>query len=633
MPLKKGKTSAVISANIKELIKAGHSQKQAIAIAMREAGKEKKLAAGGEVTPETPNPEPKTYTLVGKTNTHFLVSDGGATPFKVARRGLSARTLQRISHMAVGGVVRASDGVEVPNQSVPDAVQQPTVADWKPGDPPIPDEALPVRQPAPVTINVNPPPTQQTGGLLSALLPEEYARIQQSQQGVPNPALDQKQADAQGMAALNEALAQDQKQASDQGAAALNEALANPAPAEQPPVFPKIPPAIPVAQTRSFAGPTPVSLEQVAVQAQKAAADQQAAVAAAKAEAQAKEDAANLAQMQEVQAERAQFLRDSYARSDEYERQILTQNIDPNHFFASRSTGQNILSGLGIVLGGYAAGLGAGPDGRPGPNLALEQLNRNIDRDIDAQKANLGKMQTLYSMNLARTKDREAAYQQTQLDLLAIAKAHTQLIASQFGGQEASANAAALKAQIDQQAVTIRETMANGAASRALTWAKVKRLQDSDGQAAAAAGQAAAAQAAREAFEKGQSAAATQGALTAVDAMPWYSRALNAAVPGGTQLGADRDLAVTRLLAQESERAKAGGVGRQFQKLVDTYAPQILASPSNDVKKRRILGFQRLVTDAIQDAHNKAINSVKKSGAGRPSNDEEGEASTGDSGN
>lgn len=46
MPLKKGKSKAVISENISELRHSGRPQDQSVAIAMKEAGKSKKKRKG-----------------------------------------------------------------------------------------------------------------------------------------------------------------------------------------------------------------------------------------------------------------------------------------------------------------------------------------------------------------------------------------------------------------------------------------------------------------------------------------------------------------------------------------------------------------------------------------------------------
>jgi hypothetical protein len=42
MPLKKGSSKKTISSNIREMMHSGHPQKQAVAAAMRQAGKSRK---------------------------------------------------------------------------------------------------------------------------------------------------------------------------------------------------------------------------------------------------------------------------------------------------------------------------------------------------------------------------------------------------------------------------------------------------------------------------------------------------------------------------------------------------------------------------------------------------------------
>lgn len=59
------------------------------------------------------------------------------------------------------------------------------------------------------------------------------------------------------------------------------------------------------------------------------------------------------------------------------------QGIDPNRYFANQSTGDRIMSGIGLILGGIGAGL----TGRE--NVAFKVIDDAIERDIMAQRENL----------------------------------------------------------------------------------------------------------------------------------------------------------------------------------------------------------------------------------------------------
>jgi hypothetical protein len=80
---------------------------------------------------------------------------------------------------------------------------------------------------------------------------------------------------------------------------------------------------------------------------------------------------------------------DLYGAYNDVFADIKNGHIEPNHYLSSMGTGERFATGIGLILGGIGGGLtGQG-------NPALQFLNAQIDRDIDAQRADLGRKQNL----------------------------------------------------------------------------------------------------------------------------------------------------------------------------------------------------------------------------------------------
>lgn len=107
---------------------------------------------------------------------------------------------------------------------------------------------------------------------------------------------------------------------------------------------------------------------------------------------------------------RQQEIFDRSQEIDNAAKEIGSQKIDANRFWANKSTGDKILAGISLFLGGFAQGaFGA-------PNNALQIINRAIDRDIDEQKANfsakreaLADKRSVYRDMFERFKDQDQA--------------------------------------------------------------------------------------------------------------------------------------------------------------------------------------------------------------------------------
>lgn len=164
----------------------------------------------------------------------------------------------------------------------------------------------------------------------------------------------------------------------------------------------------------------------------------------------AEESAKNLHQLQVDQ----QDLRQAYIshhslledRSEGLFQAASKGEIDPNQYMNSKSTGSKIGIALSMLFSGAGQGLSHSTN-----NMAMDVVNKKIDQDIDAQKANLAQKNNLYQQNREMMGDDTAAYLQTKSDMLSMATAKAQEIAAKSGTPEAILHYNALKMNVAAQ--------------------------------------------------------------------------------------------------------------------------------------------------------------------------------------
>lgn len=128
----------------------------------------------------------------------------------------------------------------------------------------------------------------------------------------------------------------------------------------------------------------------------------------------AKEQAKILAEKQQREVDHEKAVA---SKANEYSSRVNDvlknmKDIDPNNYMKSLSGGQRAMTAIGLILGGIGSGLAGGE------NPAMQYLMKNVDKDIDAQKANLGKQNNLLSAYRDQYKDDVAALQMTRATML-----------------------------------------------------------------------------------------------------------------------------------------------------------------------------------------------------------------------
>jgi hypothetical protein len=119
--------------------------------------------------------------------------------------------------------------------------------------------------------------------------------------------------------------------------------------------------------------------------------------------------------------------------------------IDPNRVWHNTSTGNKILAGIGLLL----SGIGSGLSGQK--NMALEIIQKKIDQDIDAQKADKENSRSLFQMNMEKYKNAQLAEEATRLQMNTALNAKLEAIKASTGSLQAKYNADILQSQVKMQ--------------------------------------------------------------------------------------------------------------------------------------------------------------------------------------
>jgi hypothetical protein len=133
--------------------------------------------------------------------------------------------------------------------------------------------------------------------------------------------------------------------------------------------------------------------------------------------------------------EEQQKLMDSFA----------SNKIDPNRVWKNASTGNKIMAGLGLFL----SGMGSGITGQQ--NGALTLLQKKMDQDIEAQKANKDGDRSLFQMNMEKYKNAQMAEEATRLQMNTSLNAQLESIKASTGSLQAKSNAQILQGQLQMQ--------------------------------------------------------------------------------------------------------------------------------------------------------------------------------------
>ena len=201
-------------------------------------------------------------------------------------------------------------------------------------------------------------------------------------------------------------------------------------------------------------------------------------------------------QQEELAANEAAFQRDEAEARATYRAQTQRQvdevremKVDPGRYYRDANSWTGVLTAVGGALAGALSGF----QGR-GDNAFVDIINKNIDRDINAQvqaigqkNASIADRNSLYGQLVASHKDETLARAQTRMAMLESARTHAESEAQRLGTVEAQKRFEVLDTQLART-----QEQAKAAVDGAEEQAAIRKAQaEAQARAAWAAAQAA----------------------------------------------------------------------------------------------------------------------------------------------
>lgn len=170
--------------------------------------------------------------------------------------------------------------------------------------------------------------------------------------------------------------------------------------------------------------------------------------------AQAEQESAYQKNNQSLLTDYQKHLSEIQGKSDALQNDIQNAHVDPQRYVHNMSTGGKISTAIGLILGGAGAGL------THGPNMAFQYLQKQIENDIDSQKDEIGKKQSLLSHNLQEQGNLRSAYDLTRINSNDLLASHLRQEASKAQNPIAQGNLLQIAGKFDAQSAEMKQRLA-----------------------------------------------------------------------------------------------------------------------------------------------------------------------------